>query len=99
MDNGTIKIKSSFFILQWVFFIFKPTIGIDGGEMQKQAWGETTHPVAPGRHTVKLEIPYLFFKVGKAEETVDVAAGETVSFTYRAPLFLFWRGKLKPVTA
>ena len=43
MEQGTIKIVSSFLFLQWVLFIFKPTISIDGGEPQKYAWGESTH--------------------------------------------------------
>jgi hypothetical protein len=99
MEHGTIKIKSSFLFLQWVFFIFKPTISIDGGEFAKHPWGESTHSVTPGEHTVRMHVPYMITKVGKAEETVTVAAGETVSLTYRPPLIVFFKGKLKPATA
>jgi hypothetical protein len=99
MEQGTIKIRSSFFFLQWVFFIFKPTISIDGGEPMKQAWGESTHSVAPGQHTVHVEVPYLFTKVAKATETVNVGANETVALTYRPPLVVFMKGKLNPATA
>jgi len=92
---GTISIKSSFLFLQWIFFIFKPTISIDGGEPQKTKWGTTTHEVPAGSHTVHIEIPYVFTKVGKATETVDVAAGETVSLAYKPPLWIFMKGRLK----
>jgi hypothetical protein len=99
MEQGTIKIHSSFFFLQWVFFIFKPTISIDNGEPIKQPWGDSTHSVAPGQHTVHVEIPYLFTKVAKATQTVNVAANETVALTYRPPLVVFMKGKLQPATA
>ncbi len=94
MEQGTIKIHSSFFFLQFVFFIFKPTITIDGGEPIKPGWGESTHSVAPGQHTVHIEIPYIFTKIAKATETVTVAANETVAMTYRPPLLVFMKGRL-----
>ena len=98
MEQGTIKIHSSFLFLQWVFFIFKPTISIDGGEPTKHGWGESTHSVAPGQHTVHIEIPYIFMKVAKATETVNVSANETVAMTYRPPLLVLMKGKLKLAT-
>jgi hypothetical protein len=99
MEQGTIKIHSSFFFLQFVFFIFKPTISIDSGEPTKPGWGESTHSVAPGQHTVHVEIPYLFTKVGKATETVNVGADETVAMTYRPPIVVFMKGKLRRAIA
>ena len=95
MAQGTIKIRSSFLFLQFLLFFFKPTISIDGGAAEKHAWGESTHSVAPGEHTVHIEIPYIFTKVGQATETVTVAADETVALTYRPPLIVFMAGKLK----
>ena len=96
MEQGTIRIHASFLFLQWVFFIFKPTISIDGGEPKKFAWGETTHSVTPGQHTIHVEIPYIFTKIAKATETVNVGANETVALTYRPPLLVFMKGKLTP---
>ena len=98
MEQGTINIHSSFLFLQWVFFIFKPTISIDGGEPQKHGWGESNHPVAPGQHTVHIEIPYIFTKVGKATETVNVVTDQTVALSYRPPLLVFMKGRLKLAT-
>jgi hypothetical protein len=94
MDQGTIKIHSSFIFLQWVFYIFKPTISIDGGTPVKQAWGQSTHSVPAGQHSVHMEVPYIFTKVAKATQSVNVAAGETVALTYRPPLLVFMKGKL-----
>ena len=99
MEQGTIKISSSFLFLQWVFFIFKPTISIDGGEPQKTPWGESTHSVAPGQHTVYIEIPYIFMKIAKATQTVNIGANETVALTYRPPLLVFMKGKLNLATS
>lgn len=98
MEQGTIKVRSSFFFLQFMFFIFRPTISIDGGKRQKHGWGESTHSVPAGQHTVHVEIPYFYSKVGKATETVTVAANETVTLTYRPPFIVFMKGKLKLVT-
>jgi hypothetical protein len=95
VQQGTIKIHSSFFILYWMLFIFKPTISIDGGPAQKPGWGDSVYPVEPGQHTVQIKIPYIFYTIGKATETVSVAAGETVALTYRPQYILFLRGKLK----
>jgi hypothetical protein len=98
LEQGTIKIHSSFFFLQFLFFLFKPTISIDGGAPESHGWGESTHSVAPGQHTVQVEIPYIFTQVGKASETVTVGANETVALTYRPPLIVFMAGKLKLAT-
>lgn len=93
MEQGTIKIRSGFIFIQWIFFFFKPTISIDGGEPAKTPWGESTHSVEPGQHTVHIEIPYIFMTVGRADETVNVAANETVTVTYRPPWIVFMSGK------
>ena len=53
----------------------------------------------PGQHTVYIEIPYVFFKIGKATETVNVSANETVALTYRPQLLVFMKGKLKLATS
>jgi hypothetical protein len=95
MEQGTIKVRTGFLFLQFLLFFFKPTISIDGGEPQKNSWGESTHTVSPGQHTVHIEIPYIFTKVAKADATVDVAADQTVTVNYRAPLIVTMKGKIK----
>jgi hypothetical protein len=96
MEQGTIKIRASFLFLQWLLYFFKPTVSIDGGEPQKIAWGESTFQVKPGEHRVYVEIPYIFMKIAKADQTVSVGASETVTLRYRPPLIVFMRGKLEP---
>lgn len=96
MDQGTIKIRTSFLFLQFFLFFFKPIISIDGGEAQKYSWGESTHEVAPGEHTVDIAISYFFgWKVAKASQTVSVGAGETLALAYRAPPLVTMAGSLK----
>lgn len=95
MQQGTIKIHTKFFILYWMLFFFKPNISIDGGPVEKPGWGDSTHVVEPGSHTVNVKVPYIFYTLGKATETVNVGEGETVTLNYRPQYVLFLRGKLK----
>lgn len=89
MDEGTIKIRTSFLFQQFFLFFFKPIISIDGSEPQKYSWGESAHEVAPGNHTVDIAISYFFgWEVAKASQTVSVGASETVAPSYRAPLIV-----------
>ncbi|HWE34119.1 MAG TPA: hypothetical protein VG410_11575 [Solirubrobacteraceae bacterium] len=94
MEHGTIRIHTSFFFLQFLFFFFKPTISIDGAEPQKYSWGESEHQVSPGPHTVNIEIPYFFTKVGKANVPVDVAADQTVTISYKPPFLVTMQGRV-----
>jgi hypothetical protein len=99
VDQGTIKIRTGFLFLQFLLFFFKPVISIDGGEEQKYPWGESTHEVAPGDHTVHVEIAYFFgWRISKATANVTVAAGETVTLRYRPPILVTLPGKLKTVS-
>jgi hypothetical protein len=99
VDNATIKLHSSFFFAYWMLFIFKPTVSIDGGAAQKPGWGDSSYSVAAGEHTVHIRIPYIFYTIGKATQTVTVAAGETVTLTYRPQYILFLKGKLRVASA
>jgi hypothetical protein len=78
-----------------MLFIFKPVVTIDGGPEQRPGWGDSTYPVEPGEHTVHIRIPYIFYTIGKATETVTVAEGETVTLNYRPQYLMFLRGSLK----
>lgn len=95
--GSTIIIRSGFFPLLWVFFFFKPEISVDGSPWQTYAWGETRFDVAPGQHTIAAQVPYIFFKIFKAQQTVNLQPGETAVFSYRARWIVLLPGKLKPV--
>ena len=100
MEKGTIKVTTGFMFFQFLLFFFKPVVSIDGGEAEKSSWGETTHQVDPGQHTVNVHVAYLFgSKVGKASTTATVGANETVSLKYRVPIIVYMAGSLKEVTA
>jgi hypothetical protein len=75
MPDDTIQIRTHFSFMQRAFRPYKPSITIDGDEPQSTEWGETSHPVDPGEHTVYIEVPYAMGKkVGKATATVQVGA-------------------------
>ena len=100
MEKGTIKVTTGFMFFQFLLFFFKPVVSIDGGEAEKSSWGETTHQVDAGQHTVNVHVSYLFgWQVSKASTTVTVGANETVSLRYRVPLIVTMRGSLKVVPA
>jgi hypothetical protein len=94
---GTIKIRTGLDALQFLLHFFKPAISIDGGQELRYPWGESTHEVAPGNHTVNVVIPYVFgWRACKASGTVSVAAGETVTLSYRPAVWAMWRpGRLQ----
>jgi hypothetical protein len=94
MQQGTINIHTGFFPIYWMLFFFKPSISIDNGPVQTPGWGDSTHVVEPGSHTVHIKVPYIFYTIGKATETVSVAEGETVQLNYRPKYLAFLRGKL-----
>ena len=53
MGHGTIRIKASFVgFIQFLLYLFKPVVSIDGGTETTIPWGESDHSVSPGRHTV-----------------------------------------------
>ncbi len=96
MEHGTIRIKASFVgFIQFLLYLFKPVVSIDGGTETTIPWGESEHSVSPGRHTVDVAISYfLGWRVSKGSATVDVGANQTVTLRYRAPLFATWNANL-----
>jgi hypothetical protein len=98
MEQGTIKVDTGFSFLQFLLYLFKPVISIDGGEPKKVPWGQSEHCVSPGQHTVNIAISYFFgWQVSKGSETVDVGANQTVTLKYRAPLVPTWDANLQQV--
>jgi hypothetical protein len=94
MEQGTLRITTGFMFLQFLLYFFKPTVGIDGGPLVRYPWGTADVTLPAGPHTVYIEIPYIFTKIGKATATVNVVAGQTVTLAYRAPLIVFNAGKV-----
>ena len=91
---ATIQLKTSFFPLAFLLYLFPAKAVLDGGEPQKVGWGETALPVPPGSHTLKVYFPYLFGPAGKSETQLDLSEGQTVHVAYRAPWLVFMAGKV-----
>jgi len=91
-----IRITAKFFPLMWILFFIKPHMGVDGSDVQG-AWNTPTFiPTAPGQHTVVTYFPYFIPRqAGKGTVTVDVAPGQVVDVTYKAPWVVFFKGKMK----
>ena len=92
--GGWIRVNAGFFFLAFILHFFKPTVVIDGVPSVTR-WGTTDYPVAAGTHTVKVFFKYLFLKeAGRSEVTVEVPLGQVVALRYRAPIFVFNKGKI-----
>jgi hypothetical protein len=74
---------------------FSPHMGVDGSDVAG-AWKTPLYfPTAPGSHTVTTYFPYLIpRKAGKGSITVDVAPGQIVDVSYKAPWLTFLKGKM-----
>lgn len=89
-----INVRTKFFPLAFLLFFFKPRLCLDGGPPETNPWGEKFFPVAPGRHSVRCYVPYLYMRfMGDATIEVDVPADGVVAVQWRAPLIVFLTGK------
>ena len=75
-------------------YMTKFVIEVDG-IVSEGPWGRRAFTVAPGPHTVRMWFRYLGRPCGKAEMSVNVAAGTGSTITYRAPMFVFSPGRVK----
>jgi hypothetical protein len=90
-----IAVTTHFFPLAWLFFFIKPKIFVDGHESPPAAWGRTVLPARPGQHQVHVYTPYFLPpRVGPADATADVRAGQVTELEYKAPLWSFSPGSL-----
>ncbi len=90
-----IRVTAKFFPLMWILYFIKPHMGVDGSDVPA-AWKTATFfPVAAGQHTVTAYFPYFFpKKAGLGELAVEVAPGQVVDVTYKAPWIVFLKGKM-----
>lgn len=92
--SAWLQINTKYFPLAWFFAFCKPTIVIDGREVNG-VWGSNNVPLAPGRHHVHVHVPYFFPPTcGPADVTVDVAPGQATALEYKAPVWSFGAGSL-----
>jgi hypothetical protein len=91
-----IKTSHVFFIPIWYFM--KSRLKIDGHLVDTKRWGETFVALQPGQHSLFCYAQsFLGFgaKVGKSTTTIDVALGQVVNLSWKAPILFmpFIKGK------
>lgn len=92
---GGLHLRTGFFPLAFLLYLFPPKCSIDGSADISLRWGDNSLPLAPGRHHVRVWFPYIFVRqCGAAETVLDV--GDTgLALEYKAPMWwMFSPGKL-----
>lgn len=99
---GTIQLRTKFFFLAFLLYLFPAWARVDDEPPVKVGWGTNDLPVSAGTHRLEVYFPYIFMpKAGRNDVQVDVPEGGTVSVTYRAPWLVFLKGPMtvaEPVT-
>lgn len=86
-----LRIHTKYHWLTFMLAGFRPRATINGYEVPLN-WGENVLPAPPGRHEIRVHVPYLW-TFGKATTTVDnTAAAPTVH--YAAPVWTWQRGAI-----
>lgn len=94
-QGAVIEVKASYFVLAFLFALFKPKASINGSAPFDIRWGVTPLPVAPGRYQVEVWVPYLFLPtMGRNGAVVDVPEGGQVMVHWRAPWLVFLQGSV-----
>jgi len=93
---GTIRLTTKFFFLAFLLYLFPAHARVDDQEPVRVGWKTSDLEVSPGTHRLEVYFPYLFImpKAGRNEVQVDVAEGQTVNVTYKAPWLVFLKGKM-----
>jgi hypothetical protein len=82
------------FPLAFLFLLFSPRLCVDGGPPTKMAWRRTFVALPPGSHSLRLYVPYLWYRhVGDATLEVAVVPGTTATVRWRTPWLVFLAGK------
>ncbi len=94
MKTG-IYIKTKFFPLAFFLFFVTPCIEIDGKQYRRK-WGRSFFEIPAGQHNIKVFFPYIFMReCGANQITLSIEDGEEKHILYKAPLILFFKGKIK----
>jgi hypothetical protein len=87
-------VRPKIFFLAFLFLLFKVHLSVDDGPPVVIPWAETFIPLAPGQHSLRCWVPYLFFpRVGDSAVVVDVLAGGSARAQWRSPWLVFLPGK------
>ena len=87
-------VKADFFFLQWMLFLVKPVVNING-YAQEVPWGQpVVFPMPPGNHQVKVHFPWIFREGNPAHAWVPVHMGYVTDLKYGTSFFIFMDGDL-----
>jgi hypothetical protein len=90
---GAIEVKSSFFVLAFLLYLFPAKATINGSAELSQGWGTQVYTMPPGSHQVRVWCPYFFmFKMGDATHVVDVHPGQATVVEWKCPWLVFLPG-------
>ncbi len=91
---GAIEVKTSFFVLAFLLFLFPAKATINGSAELNQGWGVQVYPVPAGRHQVRVWCPYFgMMKMGDATHVVDVYPGQATVVEWKCPWLVFLQGQ------
>ncbi|MDD9369045.1 MAG: DUF2510 domain-containing protein [Acidimicrobiales bacterium] len=78
-------LRTGFFPLAFILYLFKPRCSIDGGVEFPIQWGDNHIPVPAGRHHVRVWFPYMFIsQCGPAETLIEIPESG-MALEYKAP--------------
>jgi hypothetical protein len=90
---GAVEIRTSFFPLAFLLYLFPAKATIDGSGDIAHGWGTRLYPLPPGRHQVRVWCPYLgMMKLGDAVHEIDVAPGQVTGVQWTCPWLIFLNG-------
>jgi len=93
-----VYVHPKIFPLAFLFLLFSPRLCVDGGPPTKLSWHKGFVALPPGNHTLRLYVPYLWYRhVGDSSLEVMVVPGTTDTLQWRTPWLVFLAGKWKPV--
>ena len=92
--NSGLEVNTKFFPLQWMLFLVKPTVEING-QPYSVPWGKQFAPLAPGNYHVKIFFPWMG-QGGVAETQIQVLQSRGHGLEYNAPLHDLHGGERPP---
>jgi hypothetical protein len=93
---GRIVLDMSFFPLQFLLFLFKTGIVINGKPFKTANWGKNVIDVPPGYYSIQTYTDFLW-QFGHTTATIPVNAGRQIDVYYRSPGTPWGPGAIGPM--